>query len=79
MSSTSKTNRCETCECETYTYMGLRGLDQVQLCKCCDDGHDCPKESPWTAYLPDFDCSDISLPELPQLDLGFLSLEDEDD
>ena len=84
MSSTSKIQKCSKCDCPTYTYMGLLGLDQSQMCKCCDDGAECPKASPWTKYLPDFDCSDIAQPELPSLELGFLDLglddeEDDDD
>ncbi len=63
--------------------MGLRGLDQSEVCKCCDDGEDCPKASPWTQYLPDFECSDIGRPDFPRLDLGYLDLgldeEEEDD
>jgi hypothetical protein len=81
MSSTSKPPKCSKCDCLTYTYMGLLGLDQSQICRCCDDGAECPKASSWTKYLPDFDCSDLGQPNLPLLDLGLLdlSLDEEDD
>jgi len=76
MSSTLKIPKCSKCACPTYTYMGLLGLDQTQVCECCDEGRECPQEeSPWTKYMPDFSCDDIQLPHLGYLDLGL----DEDD